>query len=158
MKDLTHLLHGRGRYIRWWPGVVLLAILLLAACGTATGGSASATTAPTTTTAPTATTAPSASATSATTSTATAQVKISEQNDKYGFSPTMLTVAKGTKVTWTNVSDAPHTVTSDTGSTLASDTISPSTGTFSFTFTQPGTYTYHCMIHPYMKGTIVVTG
>jgi plastocyanin len=36
--------------------------------------------------------------------------------------------------------------------------ITPSGGTFSFTFMQPGTYTYHCTVHPYMKGTIVVTG
>lgn len=85
-------------------------------------------------------------------------MKIGEQNDKYGFEPTMLSVTVGTKVVWTNASDAPHTVASDTGSILASSTISPSGGTFSFTFTQAGTYTYHCTIHPYMKGTIVVTG
>lgn len=151
MKDLTHLLHGR--YIRWWPGAVLFAILLLAGCGTTSGASGASAT-----TAPTATTAPSASATSATTSAGTDQVKMTEQSDKYGFSPTTLTIKAGTKVTWTNASDAPHTVTSDTGSTLASGTVSPSGGSFSFTFTQPGTYTYHCMIHPYMKGTIVVTG
>ena len=87
-----------------------------------------------------------------------AQVKISEQNDKYGFAPATLTVAKGTKVVWSNASDAPHTVTSDTGTTLASSIITPSGGMFSFTFTQSGTYTYHCTVHPYMKGVIVVTG
>ncbi|MGZ3678203.1 MAG: cupredoxin domain-containing protein [Ktedonobacterales bacterium] len=155
MNDLAHLTRGWG--IRWWPGIVLFAILLLAGCGTtSTTGGTSATTAPAATTAPTtaSTTAPSAT----TASTGTAEVKITEQSGQYGFAPTMMTVAKGTKVTWTNASDAPHTVTSDAGSTLASSTISPSTGTFSFTFTQPGTYTYHCTIHPYMKGTIVVTG
>ena len=36
------------------------------------------------------------------------EVKITEQSGQYGFNPTMLTVAKGTKVTWTNASDAPH--------------------------------------------------
>jgi plastocyanin len=31
-------------------------------------------------------------------------------------------------------------------------------GTFSFTFTKAGTFTYHCNFHPSMHGTIVVTG
>jgi plastocyanin len=31
-------------------------------------------------------------------------------------------------------------------------------GTFSFTFTQDGTYDYICSIHPSMKGKITVTG
>src|SRR5579875_243718 len=34
-------------------------------------------------------------------------------------------------------------------------TIAPG-ATFSFTFTTPGTYTYHCTIHPFMHGTVVV--
>jgi plastocyanin len=87
-----------------------------------------------------------------------AQVKITEQDEKYGFAPATLTVAKGTRVEWSNTTDAPHTVTSDSGTTLASSMINPSGGSFSFTFSQPGTYTYHCTIHPNMKGTIVVTG
>lgn len=147
MKDLTHPTRGQRLCIRWWPGVALLAILLLAGCG---ASSATSTTSTTSTSA--------ASAPSATASAGTAQVKVTEQNEKYGFSPAMLTVAAGTKVVWTNSTDVPHTVTSDTGSTLASSMISSSGGTFSFTFTTPGTYTYHCTIHPYMKGTIVVTG
>ncbi len=141
MKDLTHPARGQRRCIQWWPGVVLLAILLLAGCGANSATSTSAANAP-----------------SATASAGTAQVKITEQSEKYGFSPAMLSVAAGTKVVWTNSTDVPHTVTSDTGSTLASSMISPSSGTFSFTFTKPGTYTYHCTVHPYMKGTIVVTG
>ncbi len=141
MKDLTHPTREQEQHIWWWPGVVLLTILLLAGCGASSATSTSA-----------------ASAPSATASAGSAQVKVTEQSEKYGFSPAMLSVAVGTKVVWTNSTDVPHTVTSDTGSTLASSMISPSGGTFSFTFTKPGTYTYHCTIHPYMKGTIVVTG
>jgi plastocyanin len=29
-------------------------------------------------------------------------------------------------------------------------------GSWSYTFTTPGTYTYHCSPHPFMKGTVVV--
>ena len=147
---MNNLILTKARGIPWWSGILLAGILLLAGCGTSTSGGANASTA-----APTSTAAP-ASTTSSNSS--VAQVKISETNDKYGFAPATLTVAKGTRVEWSNASDAPHTVTSDSGTTLASSLISPSGGTFDFTFTQPGTYTYHCTVHPYMKGTIVVTG
>lgn len=148
MNSLT-LTKARG--IPWWSGILLAGILLLAGCGTSTSGGTNANTA----TAPTSTAAPAGTTSS---NSSVAQVKISETNDKYGFAPATLTVAKGTRVEWSNASDAPHTVTSDSGTTLASSIISPSGGTFDFTFTQPGTYTYHCTVHPYMKGTIVVTG
>lgn len=32
----------------------------------------------------------------------------------------------------------------------------PPNDSFSVTFTEPGTYEYHCMLHPWMKGTVVV--
>jgi plastocyanin len=143
---MNELTTERTRGIRWWYGALLVGILLLAGCGTSTGASSAPTTAIAT---PAATTVSNPTA---------AQVKISEQNDKHGFAPATLTVAKGTKVVWSNASDAPHTVTSDTGTTLASSIITPSGGMFSFTFTQSSTYTYHCTVHPYMKGVIVVTG
>ncbi|HEU4783313.1 MAG TPA: plastocyanin/azurin family copper-binding protein [Ktedonobacterales bacterium] len=148
---MNNLTLTKARGIPWWSGILLAGILLLAGCGTTTSGGTNANTA----TAPTSTAAP-AGTTSYNSS--VAQVKISETNDKYGFAPATLTVAKGTRVEWSNASDAPHTVTSDSGTTLASNIISPSGGTFDFTFTQPGTYTYHCTVHPYMKGSIVVTG
>ncbi len=156
MNDLTL---RKGRNSRWWlgillAGILLAGILLLAGCGTSTSTSTSSSSG-TNASAPTSTAAPAGTTAS---NSGVAQVKISETDDKYGFAPAMLTVAKGTKVVWSNASDAPHTVTSDSGTTLASDMINPSGGSFNFTFTQPGTYTYHCTVHPYMKGTIVVTG
>ena len=75
----------------------------------------------------------------------------------FAFVPTPLTVKSGTAITWTNEDSAPHTVVSDTGSPVPIVSDSLSTGaSFTFTFTQPGTYTYHCSIHPSMKGTVVV--
>ncbi|OPX61772.1 MULTISPECIES: cupredoxin family copper-binding protein [unclassified Methanoregula] len=75
----------------------------------------------------------------------------------FAFDPPALTVKAGTVVMWTNQDSAPHAIVSDTGSpeTFSSDTLS--TGrSYSFTFNRPGTYPYHCSIHPSMTGTIVV--
>jgi plastocyanin len=76
----------------------------------------------------------------------------------FAFDPSSLTVKSGTVVKWTNQDGTTHTIVSDTGSPVAFSSDSISSGaSYSFTFTQPGTYTYHCSIHPSMKGTIIVT-
>jgi plastocyanin len=76
----------------------------------------------------------------------------------FTFDPSSLTVKSGTVVKWTNQDGTTHTIVSDTGSPVAFSSDSISSGaSYSFTFTQPGTYTYHCSIHPSMKGTIIVT-
>jgi len=75
----------------------------------------------------------------------------------FAFDPSTLTVKTGTKVAWTNNDGAPHALASDAGSPAAFSSDSLSTGaSYSFTFTRPGTYTYHCSIHPSMKGTVIV--
>jgi plastocyanin len=75
----------------------------------------------------------------------------------FAFDPSSLTVKSGTEVTWTNQDGATHTIVSDTGSPVAFSSGSLASGaSYSFTFTQPGTYTYHCSIHPSMKGSIIV--
>ena len=71
------------------------------------------------------------------------------------FNPSTLTVKVGQKVTWTNNDSYTHTVTSDDGTFTGGDL--PSGQSFSFTFTKPGTYAYHCSIHTFMTGTVVVT-
>lgn len=80
--------------------------------------------------------------------------KVTIQN--FAFSPNSITVVIGVNnsVTWTNMDSTAHTVTADGG---AFNSGSLSTGqTFSFTFTTAGSYTYHCSIHPYMTGTVIV--
>jgi plastocyanin len=72
------------------------------------------------------------------------------------FSPANFTVKVGKSVTWSNGDGSTHTVTSTTSGLFDSGSI-PSGGTYSHTFSQPGTYQYYCTIHPWMKGTIVVT-
>jgi len=79
----------------------------------------------------------------------------------YGFSPDVVTVfiGKNNTVFWTNDDTAPHTVTSDTAGIFDSGSTGPLTtqgGTFQFTFTTPGTYTYHCSFHAWMQGTVIV--
>jgi plastocyanin len=73
----------------------------------------------------------------------------------FAFTPSTTTIKQGTKVTWVNNDSVAHTVTSDSGNLLNSGTIAPGKS-FSFTFTNPGTTSYHCTIHPMMKGTVVV--
>lgn len=80
----------------------------------------------------------------------------------FKYDPATLTVAVGDTVTWTNNeplpasgTPIPHTVTSDTGTDLASPTFT-SPQTYSKTFTAAGTYAYHCTVHPSMHGTVVV--
>src|SRR5579884_471791 len=74
----------------------------------------------------------------------------------FAFAPGSITVAPGTTVTWTNTDSVAHTVTADDKS-WGSGSLSKN-ATYSFSFTQPGTYTYHCSIHPDMTGTIIVSG
>ena len=76
--------------------------------------------------------------------------------DNFAFAPALVMVAPGTKITWTNKDEEPHTVTSaDGGKTFKSDALDTD-DKFSFTFDKPGTYKYFCSIHPHMVGTIVV--
>lgn len=113
-----------------------VAALLLVACG---GGGTTTTSTPTTTT-PT-----------------VVKVKIVEQNNMYSFQPATLSIKVGTQVVWTNTTDAPHTVTSDTGGVFGTTSNLTSNQTFMFTFTTAGTFAYHCNVHPYMKAAITVT-
>ena len=74
----------------------------------------------------------------------------------FAFAPASLTVAPGTKVTWTNDDEEPHTVTSaDGGHTFKSPALDTD-DKFSFTFNKAGTYKYFCSIHRQMVGTIIV--
>jgi plastocyanin len=77
------------------------------------------------------------------------------------FSPENVTLVIGVNntVTWTNDDNAAHTVTSTSvpsgASGFNSNNLNPG-AEFTYTFTVPGTYTYHCSYHPWMKGTIIV--
>ena len=73
------------------------------------------------------------------------------------FNPASLTVKAGDTVVWTNQMGFPHTVAPDNGEFPSSGDIDPNGGTFSHTFSAAGSVPYHCEIHPFMKGTVIVT-
>ena len=74
----------------------------------------------------------------------------------YKFDPEVLTVPAGTTVTWVNKDEVPHTVASSDKRFPSSSGLDTGEA-YSYTFTTPGSYGYYCTLHPFMKGTIVVT-
>jgi plastocyanin len=80
-------------------------------------------------------------------------VVINIQN--FAFSPATMTVTAGSTVVWANHDSTDHTSTSDTGVWDVSD-IPGGASSSGTVFNTPGTYAYHCNIHPFMTGTIVV--
>ena len=73
----------------------------------------------------------------------------------FAFEPATLDVSAGATVSWTNTGQVVHTVTAD-NSAFNSGEMSPG-ATVTGAFDTPGTYTYHCSIHPDMAGTLIVT-
>ena len=70
------------------------------------------------------------------------------------FAPPTTTIKVGDTVTWTNRDAFSHTSTSDTGAWNTGVITAGASG--SFTFTSAGTFAYHCSIHSFMKGTVIV--
>ena len=80
---------------------------------------------------------------------------LSVQISGFKFTPSEITIKVGETVTWTNQDSAPHTVTSDLGNELGSNNLGR--GQFySHTFSQAGTFEYHCGVHPGMKAKVIV--
>jgi plastocyanin len=73
--------------------------------------------------------------------------------DNFSFTPKEITVAKGTTVTWVNRDDVPHTVVS--GGVFRSKALDTDES-YSFTFTDAGTFSYFCSVHPVMIGRVIV--
>ena len=71
----------------------------------------------------------------------------------FDFTPKTLE-AKAGAITVENEDGTNHSVTADDG---AFDTGRFDSGTKQLDVTKPGTYTYHCAVHPFMTGKLVVT-
>lgn len=85
-----------------------------------------------------------------------ATIKVVTINN-FAFSPMTVTVTAGTTVMWVNMqTGVPHTSTSNaTPPVWDSGTLQPGQS-FSFTFTTKGIFRYHCSIHHFMHGTVIV--
>jgi plastocyanin len=76
--------------------------------------------------------------------------------EDFYFEPAAAAIQPGDTIMWTNEGNQPHTVTSDDGQ-FDSEVLNPG-DSFTFTFPEAGTYTYHCEIHPSMTGSVTVGG
>lgn len=70
------------------------------------------------------------------------------------YSPTNLTIAKGTTIVWTNQAESGHSATAEDGS-FDSENLNAGQ-TFSKVLTKPGTYKYYSSKNPMLRGTIQV--
>ena len=74
--------------------------------------------------------------------------------NNFMFTPKTLTVSVGTTVTWKFDDSTQHTVAADDKSFTSSPMANGQT--YTHTFDTAGTFKYHCSIHPFMTGAIVV--
>ncbi len=74
--------------------------------------------------------------------------------DAFQFRGDTIRIATGQAVRWTNADPIEHTVTFD-GTEPGSPPI-PHDGSYVHRFDRPGTFTYHCTPHPFMKGVVIV--
>ncbi len=76
------------------------------------------------------------------------------------FSPNQLTISLGAPLTWKNRTQEPHTIVSDDcrfGNPCSFDSgvLGPN-ARFTLPPLKPGTYPYHCGIHPFMRGLLTI--
>jgi plastocyanin len=74
----------------------------------------------------------------------------------FQYQPGRIEVRSGTKVTWINDDEILHTVTAEKKEGGFDAPLDGKGKSFSFTFSEPGTYTYYCVRHEQMRGEIEV--
>jgi len=85
--------------------------------------------------------------------TATASAAKSVSIVNFAFKPGTLKVNRGTSVAFVNTSNTEHTATK--GGAFDTKRIKPGKKVL-VQFGKRGTFAYHCKIHPFMKGKVVV--
>jgi plastocyanin len=76
----------------------------------------------------------------------------------FAFAPPTITVNVGDSVTWTNADTEQHTVTPDKPGAFKGSALIGTGSSYTVTFSTAGTFAYHCEVHPFMTGTVVVRG
>jgi plastocyanin len=74
--------------------------------------------------------------------------------EKFAFAPKEITVAPGTKVTWINHDETPHTISSP-GNGFVSKAMDTD-DRVEYTFASEGDFSYFCTLHPFMTGIVHV--
>jgi plastocyanin len=130
----------KARHVTFPVAVIAAAAMALAGCG---GGGDSGTNASSTPT----------TATSSKPATGGGSNAVDIKN--FTFVPASLNVKAGAAVKVTNSDTTAHTFTSDDGKTFNTPNIDPNSSK-SVTVAKAGSFPYHCSIHPFMHGTLVV--
>jgi plastocyanin len=91
-------------------------------------------------------------------SAATVQAAVVVHIKNYKFNPTTVTVKAGQAVEWINDDNDAHTATSASATNRWDSGGIDEHETWTHVFAQAGTFPYLCELHPYMKGTVVVSG
>lgn len=75
--------------------------------------------------------------------------------NNFAFNPATVTISVNDSVIWTNNDNADHTIVVDKGDGPVSTAIGRGMS-YEYVFKKSGTYSYHCGIHPSMKGSVIV--
>ncbi len=94
------------------------------------------------------------SVTSAASDSAAVTIHDSGDSSSWGYGPTSTTITVGQSIMFTNSGTSPHDATSTDGSWKTPLLTSGASATV--TFSAPGTFSYTCVLHPWMKGTVIV--
>jgi plastocyanin len=81
--------------------------------------------------------------------------RAADPNNDQSFVPKFISIPIQSIVTWTNDDSIQHTVTSDEEGLFDSGPLSPG-DTIDNAFDTPGEFGYHCSIHPWMTGGVMV--
>jgi plastocyanin len=81
--------------------------------------------------------------------------RAADPNNDQSFVPKFISIPIQSIVTWTNDDSIQHTVTSDEEGLFDSGPLSPG-DTIDNAFDTPGEFDYHCSIHPWMTGRVMV--